>query len=95
MCVVKTGEHTNLWLEKSWFQPNILQPHPCEFDVDQIKGNLSVICSWKCQFNFFTSKVRNAYAPTFCPAKAHIFLENNKTNVHLLKHKWVSTALKK
>ena len=64
-----------------------MQPCPCEFDVEQIKGNFSVICSLKYQFNFFRSQVHNAYAPTDCPAKAHILLENNKTNVHLLKHK--------
>ena len=54
------------------------------------RWTFSVICSSKYQFNFFRSKVHNAYAPTYCLAKAHILLEGNKTNVHLLKHKWAS-----
>ena len=58
--------------------------------LTKLRGTFSVICSSKYQFNFFRSKVHNAYAPTYCLTKAHILLEGNKTNVHLLKHKWAS-----
>ena len=51
----------------------------------------------KYQFKFFRSKVHNAYAPTYCLAKAHILLEGNKTNVliYLNINEPQSTALEK